>query len=294
MKMVFGYHKIYKNRLVFSQDVRSPMRRSFPNVVMEGDSWFAYPGRKTNFFKGPSNLFDALISEIPEGANWFDSAIIGATTARIRKEPNYIRYFGARRVNISLLCISAGGNDVFNRLEHMLYDYNKKSEPYIEVESCFNGLLNKTLIEIESYYLDLIKSRNQYIPNTPILGHDYYPPITRKRGFYNGKGGKIGPWVNSVMTLKGYPAKNVMNSDDLRIRLIKYIHQSVSDTIRRILATHENCFFYSPFHRGIKLNSKKYWDDEIHLSPDGNRKVAKDMISFIKNNGLYPKRKLKK
>jgi len=284
----YGSHRIYKQELNFLNDTRDIKYKLNTNILVQGDSWFDYPGRNANFMKGPSNLFDALLETISLGCNWFDTAVIGATTEQILKETDLLKLFKARHTKLDLYLLSAGGNDIFEGLEIMLNNYIDVPNPDENLSLCFNDGLSIALSNIVNFYSEVIANRDLYFPKLPILAHDYAPPTARVRPFALFKRYIKGPWVNKALTNKGYPAKTDSN---LRNRLIRYLHSQLTETLQALFRKHEKCHLYSATLRGIDLGSKVYWDDEIHLTPKGNRVIAKDMLVFMKDEGIYPSRK---
>jgi lysophospholipase L1-like esterase len=259
--------------------------------MVEGDSWYDYPGRNGHFFLKPSNLFEGLLGEIHSPCNWFDAAVSGYTTSQLLRNENKQKQFAKRGVTLSLHFISAGGNDIFDRLDLILKPYVQIADhgAKLNLDNYFTDELSHTLQSISAYYQSLKARRDKYSPNTPLVAHDYAPPIARTRAFTFLwlRFLSAGPWVNKVLNEKGYTHANLANPEKLRLEIINHIHSLLSKTIKDQMPESEYCYVYSARDRGLNLTVSDYWDDEIHLSPRGNRKVARDLLSFLKEKALY-------
>ncbi|KZY29534.1 hypothetical protein A3752_03410 [Oleiphilus sp. HI0081] len=278
-----GAHFLAGSGPSFVTVAKSLYRRRYPNVVVQGDSWFDYPGRQKHFFYGPNNLHQALMQIIPTGANWWDSSVSMATAKQVSRESSVFRYAKYNRVRLDVYCLSMGGNDLFAGLKFILKDYDDKNQSPSE---CFNSGKERLLQNIRDDYHKVLRDRDRYLPSVPVLAHCYASPDQRQRGFKLAFL-KAGPWIKTAFDAKAYPPMLTSNIDNcIRRRAIRYLHAQLSETIIGAMGQYQNTLSYDAFGRGVDLSAAKYWDDEIHLSPKGWIMYAKDMQEYMIENGL--------
>lgn len=287
-------HEVYRSVHDFvAARNANPLRRHYANIMLEGDSWFGYPGRNGNFFRRPSNLFEALQALIAEPCNWFDAAMSGDTTADMARHQQRLILMSRRRIKLDLFFVSAGGNDVFDHLGKIIKPADALSKPAgsaeLRMADYFSPQLAQTLSAIDDYYQSLKARRDRLFPGTPLISHDYAAPIARKRAFsFLWLGfSKKGPWVNKALDELGYKAANTPEALRLRHQLINYVHEQLSHTLKKAMPKAENCYVYSAKDRQLSLSRAEYWDDEIHLNPRGNLKLGRDLIAFLRAEQLY-------
>ncbi len=275
-------HFVTANRIDFLRGARSQYRRRFSNIVMQGDSWFDYPGWRRGFWGGPNNLQEALMLTMPRGANWFDSNISMATARQVSSEALIFRFASSQHLKLDLYCLSMGGNDLFAQLEVMLRPYAKgRSSP----SECFTQDKERILLRIKSYYHQVLMQRDRYMPDVPVLAHCYVSPDQRRRGFQLAVI-KAGPWINNVLSLKGYPLNTGEQGSCCRGELISYLHAELSAVIYDVMFQHPATYVYSARSRNLSFKERSYWDDEIHLSPKGWKRYAKDRYLFMQEEGI--------
>lgn len=287
-------HEVYRSVHDFvAARNANPLRRQYANIMIEGDSWFDYPGRNGNFFRRPSNLFEALQALIATPCNWFDAAMSGDTTSDMARHVRRQVLMNRRRIKLDLFFVSAGGNDVFDNLDKTIKPADMLPRPAgaaeLNVAAYFTPHLGQTLGAINDYYQSLKARRDRLFPGTPLITHDYAAPIARRRAFsFLWLGfSKKGPWVNKALDQLGYDAVNTPAALALRHRLINYVHAQLANTIKQAMPRSENCYVYSAKDRQLALSSADYWDDEIHLNPRGNLKLGRDLIAFLKAEQCY-------
>jgi len=283
---MFTYRHELEN---FAKATRGPYS-SLPSIFVDGDSWFAYPGRNANFFNGRStNLIEAMRSHMIKGATWFDISSSKRVTRGVKRNLDFFIRLKFRQAKLDFYMISIGGNDMFENLDALLKPRRDTVGSSPTATDCINkDNLNKRLSAISIFYKKLFKRLRRYYPKLPVITHTYALPVERTRGFsFMGKF-TSDSWVSKALKKQGYPDQT---QSELSRAIVETIHKAFSDHLEHIFSQHDHCYIYSAIDRNIQLNDKKYWADEIHLSPIGCKLVAGDIVEFMKEKKITDKLK---
>ncbi|MDG9668973.1 SGNH/GDSL hydrolase family protein [Hahella sp. CR1] len=281
MARQIGQHYISGNLNEFIDGVRQGVRREYPNILLEGDSWFDYPGRGWGALNAPNNIFEAIAMLEPQGANWLDLAISGATTLQMQPHLQHYRRLKHAHVRLDYIFISAGGNDIFANLAPILAPY----KPDLTAQQCLRqDILDTVLSNITDFYKSSLEMRDRYHPNAIVVSHGYSAPLSRERGWKLFLLLRSGPWISSVFELHGYPPAE---ASPLRHDIIRIIHGRLSDALAETLSQYDNTLFYDAQTRRLNLTGKEFWADEIHLSAKGYKNFGADFIQFLEENQGY-------
>ncbi|GAA3952064.1 SGNH/GDSL hydrolase family protein [Allohahella marinimesophila] len=283
-------HHVYLQTLDLVQSTRRIPYRSFPYVMVLGDSWLDYPGRNREFIAHPTNMMRTFMAAQRSSANWYDLAVSGATTRQLSGHLPKLKQL-ARDVQFDYIMVSAGGNDYFEKSHALLKDYNPLLSPSEHLEEAAFALVDHT---VGQFYRKLVELRDRYQPKALIVGHGYLPPIALDEGFLRIGPIRIGPWISPAMRDKGYFAA----TREFRNLVITEMQARVSEAIRLGLseadgpAPHRNYFFDAREHpEALALRDRSDWADEIHLSVAGYLRYTQVMIDDMVSKHLFPFRK---
>ncbi len=265
---------------------RQILRRRLPYVLVLGDSWFDYPGRNADWFNNPTNVMEALAIRQTQPVNWFDAAIIGATTENLRRNLRLLRAFNSGRIKLAAILLSVGGNDYFEKAKELLVPYTGQTD----AEACLNENGRKKPDQaIRTFIANLQKLRDQYQPQAPILTHGYLPPTVKSVGYRLLNFRLAGPWIKNAMEGDeglGYePASKQLKAEvktALQTKLSLTIQQAISQGRHP-----QDSMFEAPISKQTLLQ-EEFWADEIHLSPKGYDKYTEEMVNAWQTQGVYP------
>ena len=240
------------------------------NVLVEGDSWFAYPkdwlihGESSNvvtqiFYElAPNKLLNGLCL-----ASNGDTAKEMMTGDQLKKTRKLVRKHGKR---LDLCLFSAGGNDVAgpDDLRPLLHTY----QPGMNAADCINEVtFGKKLDDIEKYYKQLIQIRNTHAKNMRIVTHtyDFLQPNDRGAEFLWGVE-VSGPWIKPTLVEKEIP-------ETKHGAVVKILLQRFRAGLEELAANNEK-FHVVNTQGTLRFGNQEDWLNEIHPTPTGFRKIA--------------------
>lgn len=241
------------------------------NILIEGDSWFAYPDRELK--PGPpSNIIEQVFHPLrhTERMNGLCLASNGHTLHQIANNQlgrieKILRTYGRR---IDLLLLSAGGNDVVaeKQLKILLLDYQSGFKP----GQCINrSAWAARLKRLRTDFEKVLDLQHRYAPAMPIVTHvyDLAEPTPRKGrvfGFW-----PTGPWMWPAMNRRGIPEDR-----DFRSRIIEDLLFEHADQLRSIQAANADRVYLAETIGRLRQGNLEDWADEIHPTPSGFKKIT--------------------
>ncbi len=253
-------------------------------LVAEGDSWFDFkiaPDvidwlRKdhsydiVNIAKGGACIYEMAYG--PDNDSIFD--IFGRDASQLEEVVKKIREHQPQA-----FLFSAGGNDFVGpefilTIRHALAKKSGVNAPLVDalfredVEPGFR-LVIETVIAA---------TRQQGLGDIPVILHGYDYVFPDGRAALNLGIKKIGPWMHPSFELKGYAYKK--KSDlDLRRKIVGTMIDTIYEMLHRLKADYPNIHIVDV--RGT-LPSPSEWNDELHPTAAGFRKVASRFNEVIK------------
>ncbi|MGN7611684.1 hypothetical protein ACQZV8_06325 [Magnetococcales bacterium HHB-1] len=233
-------------------------------VFSEGDSWFAYPrenlviGRRANIIDHLEEMADLNLLRLSSSGDEAVEMLKGQSKFHLKnlleKYSNSLRF----------LLFSGGGNDIVGKwdMESLL---NRRTAG-MKWKDCINHeAFERKLAEIKSAYRDLATLRDTFAPQCVIITHTYdYPIPSDKGGEFLWGSIRTKPWIKPYMDQKG-----ITVSQDQR-KIARHMMENLANTL--ISLKKEQRDFYVIDLRGKFQESD--WVNEIHLTPDGFRRVA--------------------
>ena len=241
-------------------------RLNRPLVMSEGDSWFAYPGRKANIIKQIVSIYHRQISLLKMASNG-DEAVHMLSAKSRQQLAKRMQEFQP-----SVLLFSGGGNDMVGKWD--MDFFLRPKTPSRTWKDCINHTrFNRRIKQIQDAYRDLIDYRNDYSSNTVIVTHGYDYPYPSDKGFRIGPLKLAGPWMKPYLDAKG-----ITSASDQRA-IAKFMIQRFNETVRA-LETPNNKFIM--VKTAGTLTSKSEWVNEIHPTRDGFGKIARKIADAMR------------
>jgi hypothetical protein len=241
---------------------RKRRRAGFQPVVSEGDSWFDYP-----FFL---NVIDRIDDE-----EMFAHFRLEASGDTVRNMIGTAAAVKNLRVVIEeerpiCLLFSGGGNDVASAANRgLLFRQGTGTDPlaYLEPEG-----LEHVFGRLEASYTALIATIG---PVAPILvhGYDHFTPSDAPVKFV-GIDLPIGPWIFPAMVDVGITDRTLGRA------LGRVLIDHFNSVLVRLAAAHPLDLVHVDL-RGT-LDIERDWENEIHPTRDGFKKVAAKFVAQIK------------
>ena len=248
------------------------------NVVVEGDSWFAYP-REWLFFGGNSNLVQSIFEPLAKRrvmnalclASNGDTAkamMSGKQQSKMRK---LLRRYGKK---IDLFLFSAGGNDVVgpDDLAPLLNQY----QDGFDANQCINQLaFTKKLDDIEKHYKTLLKLRDSHAPNMKIICHTYDYLVPSDKGAEFLWGVEVsGPWILPSLQDKDIP-------EHLHTAIIEILLDTFRSRLLKLEKTIDNNFIVADTLGTLRPGHGSDWLNEIHPTTSGFNRLARVIYEKI-------------
>lgn len=240
-------------------------------MLIEGDSWFAYPmWLSTNIVAELKNKFEDRIVQLDESNNGDEARemLCGEQFARL------YRVMAQEQLKFDCILFSGGGNDIVStNLPVLLRDF----QPGATFEDCLNiGRFNRRLDEIENAYRDLADLRDDYQPEAWVFTHAYDYAIP------NGKGVRIlglkaaGGWLQEVMDARRIPAK-------MQQEIVDYLLARFDDRLIKLSQSKEKWKHI----RTQGTLSDSDWANELHPTTPGFRKITAKFTTAL--GEVFPK-----
>ncbi len=242
--------------------------------IAEGDSWFDYPGEKSNIINGYS-----LIDILSEKIDVLNFAHFGDTIKNISREENikyikdrlsYILHSDPKKSKrIKGFLISAGGNDLIDNLSSYINNLPNETDykKYINYEK-----LNELLNDIHKNYVQFIKKTKEFLNEDIKFVLHTYDYITNLGDGFNSWFTDINPWIWPKMQKKGIQDKQIT------LKIMEEVINMFFETLINISKTMNNIYVIDL--RGT-IKDSKLFENEIHLSKDGMKELV--------NNTYYKK-----
>lgn len=241
----------------------SRIRRNWPRLFAEGDSWFAYPPvLESNILRHLGNRKRrCILSRASNGAEAL--GMLG-----VKQRGRLVR--DLERFRFDAILFSAGGNDFAgDELIHFLRPW-KSGMP--AREALHDAAVVGRLALVRRCYEELLEIRDRLQPGVPVITHEYAIPFpdgreaARKLGPW-----KVGPWLEPSLDAREYPR-------DLRKRraVIRELMVRFRAEIRSIDAED---FVVVP-SQSLPIPHKG-WDNELHPKSRYFKKIADMMAEHI-------------
>jgi len=242
----------------------------FPRLLAIGDSWFWYPKNNIleSIIRAPS-VKDPYTTIQALGYNGADiGQFVG--NGKYAKSFHYELEKGSQYYEAIL--ISGGGNDAV--------DYGltlkKDCRRFSTAEQCMDpaGLDNLLRIISGSVGLmihDIRWAFNKHNKSAKILLHGYDYPVPDGRGFHIKDRKMAGPWLKPALDAAKVDSDNM----PLRLSICRHLIDMLYITLARFERPSEGIFCINS--RGTLRDGpdyKKDWDNELHPTPSGFRKIV--------------------
>lgn len=236
-------------------------------IIAEGDSWFSFP----KWLR--TNLFLEIEAWAGPTASTWSLARNGDTVAEMMYGQQYEtlrRLFSDATLPIDALLFSGGGNDL---VAENLPNFLNTWQDGMQWMDCINmPFLDRRFQEVFSAYTRLADLRDAYRPSLSIFTHAYDFAVP------SGKGVRILMFVKGGWLRKQFLKKGVHNSEDQQ-EIITYILKRFALLMERM--EKERTGFIYVRTQGT-LNRETDWDDELHPTTAGFRKIARVIKQALK------------
>lgn len=230
-------------------------------ILMEGDSWFSFPGIKGG------NLAGRIASRYRRSAASLSIAAPGDIAGRMLNElslDTLATLLGRYRFDV--LLFSGGGNDLIG--EHF-DDYLKRSDeaqpgplpahaPQVVVDHLRVDALAGTLTHFGERLRALCRHRDESRPDCPVFVHTYDYAFPDGRPTVIGPI-RRGPWLQPSLDRAGVPERD-------RQVLVRWMVDAFADMLVDVAANEPG--FHVIDSRGL-LPVQAWWIDELHPSGPG-------------------------
>jgi len=264
--IALGYlNQVYRGRRRRLFEERLADGGGGPVLVAEGDSWFEYPA-----------FIDDVIDHLNKRFNVLCLSSAGDELRTMVAQPEYSEYLDmldARGVKVRAFLFSGGGNDIVgNQLYSLLKDYNENKSP----EWHFDTPEWKANFEaIASGYQSLLTAIRAKYPQLPVLvhGYDYGNPLPQQPFRLPPLDGWLGAPMRRRNIPDGPPQKQIAHA---MISAFNALLIKVAAEFPRVRYVNN-------------LNSLTgQWYDELHGTSVGFRRVAKNFITALEQEGVTP------
>ncbi len=237
-------------------------------ILLEGDSWFSFPGIKGG------NLSGRIAGRYRRSAVTMNIAAPGDIAGRMLNDLSLDALAALlKRYRFDALLFSGGGNDLIG--EHF-DDYLKSAAepqvgtlppnaPNVVHDHLRAATFAHTLAHFEQRLRLLCRRRDAERPDCPIFTHTY------DYAFPDGRPAVIGPftrgpWLQPSMVRAGVPEQDRRN-------LIQWMVDGFAAMLLRVETQEPR--FHVIDSRGTLL-AKADWNDELHPTGDGFRRMLND------------------
>jgi hypothetical protein len=256
----------------FDRTIRDtdPNFETYKLFFADGDSWF------NKFYPARANLLEQL--DLPRGCHMLDHSWSGDKAddmfapKRIAAAAQYLDAYPYKAI-----LLSAGGNDIIGNIGALLSGTGNSA-------TLSNSAVNAAFDNVESLLCNFCNARSQSTQNksTRIFIHAYDFVTPRNAPV---KGNIAGPWV--------YPRLIAKDVDDATVQKA-LVTELLTRWLARltVLATPGSPKHINGFHvllsQGVLIPANAAdtgrsndWEDEIHPSKDGFRKLADRLVSPV-------------
>lgn len=254
--------EVYRARMpeIFAESIEG--RRPIC-VLAEGDSWFKYMiGLAIIFFVDRERGVEALNLASPG-----DEVKDMMTPRQFRRLKRELKRGPTLGENYDFFLFSGGGNDLLGqgRFRTWLNQY----EPGMTPEEIINQNSLKSIIEyLKARYQEVIDARNEMSPLTTMLVHGYDFAHPTGVGVC-----RTGPWLKPGLEERNVP-------EELQFDVVREFLRIFEQMLKSLVESNENMQLVQT--QGT-LDSIDDWDNEIHPTRAGFKKLAKKFIRHIKS-----------
>jgi hypothetical protein len=231
---------------------RKRRRGGLAPVVSEGDSWFDYP-----FFR---NMIDHI-----DDAELFAHMRLetsGDTVDNMIGKPSSLKNLQIVVEDVRPVCVlfSGGGNDMADAADGLFQNPGTTDpEDYLipkATKDLFDGMTDAYEAMIETIG-----------PTAPVFAHgyDYFAPSPEEVRFI-GVGISVGPWIFPAMMDAG------IGDGKLQRDIAAVLIDRFNDMLIELQKRHQDDFIYVDLRNTLSIT--KDWENEIHPTRDGFKKVA--------------------
>ena len=251
-----------------------------PILVAEGDSWFSHPKHSRDILDRftPGNWQDFKY-EVKHAASHSDKLEDMVCKDYQRNEVKELLRILAKKSQIpKAILLSAGGNDIVNKLNKII-NHKKKTRGilnYVFIRAFIDGLLNCLFNDLVEYITEECDS--QFGKKIPILVHGYACSVPDGRGHAFRKKG----WMQPVFKKKGYSALGENTA------AVSEVMEVFNKMVSRLPNSYSHVRYVDLRPLVISASDEDYWsdwEDELHLTITGLRKVATAFDNEIKQIG---------
>ena len=242
------------------------------NILVEGDSWFAYP-KEWLIFGPNSNVIDhiftplvnkGLVNTLCQASNG-DTARAMLNGKQISALTKLLRDVGA---DLDLMLLSAGGNDVVGPDD--LAPLLRTFEAGFAAEDCIDeDRFSTKLANIIKSYRRLLDLRDRHAPQMHIICHtyDFVEPSDVAAEFLWGVE-VTGPWISPTLDKKNIP--HDLGEQVIRLMLIRF-----AQALAALELEIDNRFHVVNTQGTLTPGNTSDWLNEIHPTPAGFKKIAR-------------------
>lgn len=263
-------------RWVDSHDASPDTRRV--NVLVEGDSWFAYP--KTWLVHGEaSNVVTSIFSRLAKDkalnglcrASNGDTAREMMTSKQLEAMRKLLKKDGSR---FDICLFSAGGNDLLGSayLASLLREHR---DGFAAIDYIDAVQLANKLDDVEKHFRTLLHLRKTHAPQMTIITHtyDFLKPSDHGAEFLWGV--EIGDsWIKPTMDDKHIPPA-------IQHAVVKIMLERFRDKLFALQKEFED-FVVVDTQGTLRLGHKGDWLNEIHPTPSGFRRIGNKVYGAMR------------
>ena len=245
-------------------------------LVAEGDSWFDYPGTDVLGVLEDEHGYD-VESVAHKGDRVEDMAYSGGQLTKFTRTLERV----IRRGTVpTAILLSGGGNDIAG--DEFAVLLNHAASPVGGLDKhILEGVIDNRLFYAYLTILAAVTAvcKKKAGVEIPILVHGYDYPVADGRGFWGGWWFLPGPWLEPGFREKGF------QPGGLRDAVLKALIDRFNKMLRTIVAMPEFAHVSHVDLRGLlprtSSDYKKWWDNELHPTEKGFKKVAAQFVSQL-------------
>jgi len=240
-------------------------------IVAEGDSWFDYPF-ELDVLDNLKRDWDYKIYRVAEAGDTLENMAWGTDIRRnfSRRTPEIVETLDAvLRHSPNVVLLSGGGNDIAGEELEGFLNHKDSGLPVICnqcVDHAFNSIFKNAYLYIAQKIWDIDASIH-------IIAHGYGYAVPDGRAVFNFPGDYrfIGPWLRPAFAKKNIT--DPVEAETIMRQLIDVFNEMLDQ-----LDSENQNFHYVNLRPVIDRSD---WVNELHLSSDGYKRVAKKIHQLI-------------
>lgn len=244
-------------------------------VITEGDSWFAFPGvlLRMNVISHLQYTFKARMAflRVSYHGDRLHDMLNGSQYRKLK------RMF-SHKADFKAMLFSGGGNDLIQSMDSFV----RRRGGCERWQQCVvQDALDRKIVELESLYHKLIRTRDRYNPGCRIYTHSYdYSGV-------NGVPVKLGGLLLAHAWLEPMFLEKEIASKRTQRRIVRHVIDEFYAMLVRVEKAYPERFTVVDTRGTLSFGD---WTDEIHPSHEGFRliaqkiahRVAKDFPGYIR------------